>query len=291
MPNSSIQLKRSLGTHDGTFHADEVTASALLITFDLIDKNKIVRTRNLDELNKCEFVCDVGGVFDAASKKFDHHQSGYTGTLSSAGMILKYLLEEEIINDSLYTFINDSLVHGVDLHDNGLVSLERGHCSFSGVVSNFAPIKYGASNSVTEDAFYKALDFVIAHIDRLLQRYKYNLSCKESVAQAMDTKEKYLVFDAPMPWMESFFELGGNEHQAEYLIMPTGDHWKLRGIPPTFQERMQVRKPLPEKWAGLLGEELEKVSGIPGSIFCHKGRFISVWKTRKDALLALEKSL
>ena len=29
---------RSFGTHDGSFHADEVTACALLLLFDLIDR-------------------------------------------------------------------------------------------------------------------------------------------------------------------------------------------------------------------------------------------------------------
>ena len=46
---------RSLGIHDGTFHADEVTACALLILFDLIDEEKIIRTRDTARLAKCEY--------------------------------------------------------------------------------------------------------------------------------------------------------------------------------------------------------------------------------------------
>lgn len=70
--------------------------------------------------------------------------------------------------------------------------------------------------------------------------------------------------------------------------MPSGHHWKLRAIPPTNEERMKVRQPLPKEWAGLLEDELKKVSGIRGAIFCHKGRFISVWETKEDAMLALQ---
>ena len=69
--------------------------------------------------------------------------------------------------------------------------------------------------------------------------------------------------------------------------MPSGEHWKLRGIPPNLQEKMKVRLPLPQEWAGLSEEDLKRVSGIPGAIFCHKGRFISVWETKGDALQAL----
>jgi uncharacterized UPF0160 family protein len=48
--HESMKIPRSVGTHDGTFHADEVTACALLLLFDLVDGNKIVRTRQLDQL-------------------------------------------------------------------------------------------------------------------------------------------------------------------------------------------------------------------------------------------------
>jgi len=107
------------------------------------------------------------------------------------------------------------------------------------------------------------------------------------VADAMKTKEKYLFFANPMPWMDTFFELGGEQHQALFIVMPSGGHWKLRGIPPTSDDRWKVRMPLPEKWAGLMEGELRKACGIEGAIFCHKGRFISVWETKEDALKAL----
>jgi uncharacterized UPF0160 family protein len=54
---------------------------------------------------------------------------------------------------------------------------------------------------------------------------------------------------------------------------------------------MKVRMPQPQHWAGLSDEDLKKVSGIRGAVFCHKGRFISVWETREDALKALEYTL
>jgi uncharacterized UPF0160 family protein len=88
--------------------------------------------------------------------------------------------------------------------------------------------------------------------------------------------------------MDSFFEMEGTTHPAQFVVMPSGKHWKLRGIPPNSQDRMKVRTPLPQSWAGLLEEELKLLTGIPGAIFCHKGRFISVWETRADAEKALE---
>lgn len=57
-------VPRSFGTHDGSFHADEVTACSLLLLFDLIDREKIKRTRDPEELARCDYVCDVGGIYD-----------------------------------------------------------------------------------------------------------------------------------------------------------------------------------------------------------------------------------
>lgn len=284
-------IARSVGTHDGSFHADEVTACALLVVFNLVDKNKIFRTRDLKVLAQYEFVCDVGGIYDPKIKRFDHHQSEYQGPLSSAGMILAYLRDTHIIDVETYHFLNRSLILGVDAHDNGRSIQEVGSCSFSHVVSNFVPPQYDASSELQDRCFFEAFAFVLGHLQRMLERWRYICSCKDVVADHMKRQEKVLFFDQPIPWLESFFDLGGENHPALFIVMPSGGHWKLRGIPPSLEKRMEVRKPLPSEWAGLLDEDLKKVSGIPGAVFCHKGRFVSVWETKEDVLQALKKVL
>lgn len=281
-------MKYSFGTHDGTFHADEVTACGLLLLFDMIDINSIIRTRNLTLLDQCKFVCDVGGIYNEDLKKFDHHQVSYQGELSSAGMILRYLLNIGRIGDKEYHLFNNSLVKGVDAFDNGRVSSNLGYCSFSNIISNFLPIDHQASSAELDEAFFKAVTFTLGHLKRLKERYHYNLSCRQLVEESMKKYTDCLIFDVSIPWMESFFDLNGEDHPALFIIMPSGDHWKLRGIPPTYEEKIKVRQLLPKKWEGLLEEELKKISGIEGAVFCHKGRFISVWKTKADALKALE---
>ena len=280
--------QRSLGTHDGTFHADEITACALLMLFDRIDRDKIVRTRDLSILEHCEYVCDVGGVYDPRKKRFDHHQASYSGHLSSAGMVWLYLLDEKVIQKSVYDFFNRVLIWGVDAHDNGKVTVEPGICSFSQIISHFVPFDHAAPSEKVNRAFFEALDFAYGHVKRLLDRYYYAESCRDSITKAMERGNKYLILDCSIPWMDAFFDLGGEHHPALFIVMPSGPHWKLRGIPPNTHDRMKVRLPLPEDWAGLMDNDLKRVSGITGAIFCHKGRFISVWQTKEDALKALE---
>jgi len=120
------------------------------------------------------------------------------------------------------------------------------------------------------------------------QRYLYTHSCESVVAEAMQNGKTYLIFEKSIPWLDIFFEMDGVKHPANFVIMPSGHHWKLRGIPPTLEQKMKVRHPLPKEWAGLIGDDLKKISGIDGAVFCHKGRFISVWETKEDALKALE---
>lgn len=286
-----MKQPRSCGTHDGTFHADEVTACALLMLFDLIDEDKIIRTRDLHLLNACEYVCDVGGIYDPKQKLFDHHQADYQGPLSSAGMVLKFLVTSGKIKINEYDFFNNTIIMGIDAHDNGRDPLIPGYCSFSHVISNFTPIHYDCSPEEQHQAFHAALKFTFGHLTRLWERFQYTQSCREIVANCMAQCKTCLIFDQNLPWLDIFFELNGVDHPALFVIMPSGNHWKLRGIPPSYQDRMKVRLPQPKEWAGLLDEELKKISGISGAIFCHKERFISVWETKDDALKALDHTL
>lgn len=282
-----LMEQRSFGTHDGSFHADEVTACSLLLLFDLIDRDKIRRTRNVEELAQCDYVCDVGGIYDPQSRKFDHHQLDYRGPLSSAGMILLYLKEQKLLDPHFYESFNRALIWGVDAHDNGKAKVELGTASFSHVISNFLPIRYDATRKEMDEAFFAAVEFVVGYLERLKARFEYARECQSTVKKVMAKSDYALIFDESMPWLESFFEFGGENHPAQFLIMPTGNHWKLRGVPPSLEDRMKVRRYLPEQWAGLRDRELQKASGVEGAIFCHKGRFISIWETKEDAIKAL----
>lgn len=282
---------KSVGTHDGSFHADEVTACALLCLFGQVEAQNVFRTRDPEVLETCEYVCDVGGEYDPQKKRFDHHQAEYQGSMSSAGMVLKYLCDQKIISQDVYHCLNNQLVIGVDAHDNGVEVPMKGVCTYSHLISNFAPIEYQATAEAQDAAFKKAMVFAIDHLDRLLKRHDYILSFRNTVAKAMQPKNNSLQFEEAIPWMDVFFEMDGEHHPAQFVIMPSGKNWKLRGIPPNSKEKMHVRFPLPQEWAGLSDEALQAASGISGGIFCHKGRFFSLWKTKEDAQKALEYTL
>ncbi|NGX63903.1 MAG: hypothetical protein KR126chlam6_01325 [Candidatus Anoxychlamydiales bacterium] len=279
-------IKKSFGTHDGSFHADEVCACAMLLLYELIDRDKIHRSRDHTTLEQCEYVCDVGGIYSPKHKRFDHHQKDYNGELASAGMVLLYLKNQGLMDQKLFDSLNHSLIKNVDAHDIG--KTEGKGYSFSQIIANFIPIDYNASSKERLAAFLKAVDFTYSHLKRMQDRFFYAQKCSSKVKKVMDVQKKYLLFEDSIPWMDAFFELGGESHRALFVVMPTQGHWKLRGIPPDSNSRMKIRLPLPFEWAGLHNNDLKKVSKIPGAIFCHKGRFISIWETKEDALKALK---
>ncbi|XP_026193511.1 UPF0160 protein MYG1, mitochondrial [Cyclospora cayetanensis] len=79
-----VASRPTIGTHDGRFHLDEILACAMLLSLPEFSNAKILRTRDPALHEKCEILVDVGGVHDAETKRFDHHQRGFTTTFDFA---------------------------------------------------------------------------------------------------------------------------------------------------------------------------------------------------------------
>jgi len=69
--------EKVIGTHSGTFQADEAMGCFLLRQLPEYRLSKIVRSRDPKVLETCDIVIDVGGVYDHGKKRYDHHQRGY----------------------------------------------------------------------------------------------------------------------------------------------------------------------------------------------------------------------
>jgi len=104
-----------IATHNKIFHADEVTAIALLKVFtdQEIEVSRV--DHNTTDFSSFDMVIDIGRKFDGV-KYFDHHQ--YKGGKSSAGLIYDYLgLEGE------YPKL-EKLIKLVDDNDTGVAKAE-----------------------------------------------------------------------------------------------------------------------------------------------------------------------
>src|SRR5512139_750518 len=108
-------------THDGSFHADDVLAFALIRVFR-DPEAELVRTRDRDRIAAADVAIDVGDEYDPARRRFDHHQVSYQGHLSSAGMVLAWLEAEGCLSHELGATLRGQLVDFVDAVDNGRVT-------------------------------------------------------------------------------------------------------------------------------------------------------------------------
>ena len=100
----------------------------------------MVRSRDDTVLAECDIVIDVGGEYNAAKKRLDHHQRGFfevfgagkTIKLSSAGLVYKHYGQDvlkKILGDSvsdeaelrlIYEHVYDEFIEGIDGVDNGV---------------------------------------------------------------------------------------------------------------------------------------------------------------------------
>ena len=187
-------------THDGIFHADEVTAIALLQVWDMVANAEIIRTRNMDIIANADMTIDVGGIYDGVSK-FDHHQTDYAGELSSAGMIWEYLG----VSDNYPTI--SQLIREVDEQDTGAKRQEQHH--YCNIISSYnADDIYGGEQGA---AFNDAVAFAAKYLAALKKR---------------EDREKMLREIADCTAIKT---VGENEGDPDFDMLDDSEYWSITG--------------------------------------------------------------
>ncbi|TKA61030.1 hypothetical protein B0A49_09207 [Cryomyces minteri] len=144
-----------IGTHNGHFHADEALAVYLLRLLPTYQDASLVRTRDPEKLRECHTVVDVGGTYDDASKRYDHHQREFTTTfpgrntkLSSTGLVYMHFGKAIIAQHTglaadgedvrtLYEKLYDDLIEPFDANDNGIAAYDASALKKAGVEKKF----------------------------------------------------------------------------------------------------------------------------------------------------------
>ena len=67
----------TIGTHSGTFQADEALGVWMLRTMPEYKNSELVRSRDKKVLDPLDIVIDVGGEYVHGKKRYDHHQRGF----------------------------------------------------------------------------------------------------------------------------------------------------------------------------------------------------------------------
>jgi uncharacterized UPF0160 family protein len=311
-----------IATHSGKFHADDVWATTVL---DVVFPGcELIRTRDPELIQKADFAVDVGGVWDPQTGRFDHHQKGFEGAresgviYASAGLVWKEygarcvaLIAEAHVGQKIpvehakqiaYAIDND-LVQYLDMSDTGAAKNAPGGYGLSAVISGFNPTwiderqsdNVAASEQLRLEQFRRAMGFMR---DILINAIKYRIGgmlAVEQVRQSELLEDGRVVFlkNGAMPWStvvrdempKVLFVISHNIAEQRYM---------LHTVPAT-KDTFESRKDLPAAWAGLRGEELAAITGVPDAVFCHNNLFIASAKsfegTLKMARLALQENI
>jgi len=268
---------KTIVTHNGNFHADDVFSVAAFKC--IFPSFKLIRTRDLEVIAAADIVIDVGGVHDPDTDRFDHHQRGGAGErengipFSSFGLIWqKYGLEICQGNQDVANALDAGLVSNIDAIDCGHVEGVSKGISLSQTISMFNPT--WQEDSDLDACFDEAVDFASRVLTRFIAAANGGISAKEVVAKAIKNAEdpRVIVLEKYTPWKKTVHALS---EEALYVIYPshTGE-WRIQAVsvdPDSFENR----KSLPEQWAGLSDDALKEVTGIDDAMFCHNGLFIA----------------
>ena len=288
-------------THDGTFHADDVFAAAVLRR--IFPNIEIKRTRDPGEIERADIVFDVGGIYNPKTLRFDHHQKGSPVrengiAYSSFGLVWKEFGERYCDSKAVADQIDSILVQPVDASDNGqAISMTTDYkiwpFSVEDVIVGFNPSTFGSDELGMEgQLFCEAIGLAERILDRLAVKTKEKLDTLDYIeSQSLESPdERYVVLESAVP-------LNGlriPNKRLLYTLSPRSNSvdsgWGVRAILEDEGEYV-YRKLLPAEWAGLHSKELVQVSGVADAIFCHKHRFLAGTKTREGAIRLAQKAL
>jgi uncharacterized UPF0160 family protein len=278
-----------IATHDGSFHADEVFAVAALQL--LGGPVEIMRSRDRDTLRGADVRVDVGFGDDPVAGDFDHHQRGFERRrdngvgFASFGLVWAAHGTRVCDGDAEVAAIVDAtLVQAIDASDTGQrlsepIVADVHPMTLSGVIGGFnARWDETLTAEQERERFDAALDLARGILEREVAAAASSRRAVRIVQEAIAAATDPRLIEIPVnaPWKRV---LVPETDQALFVIYPKRQGYGLEAVPRELGS-FELRRDLPADWAGLEGDQLVAVTGVPDALFCHGKRFLVVARTR-----------
>ncbi len=291
---SPLNKNKILVTHNGTFHADDIFATATLSL--LLDGNiEVIRTRDEEIIQTADYVYDVGGEYDPDRNRFDHHQKGGAGARENGipyaafGLVWRTYGEKLCGSSALAQKIDEYFIQSIDANDNGISTYEVndnniGPITIENIFSSFRPT-YNEPEEY-DAQFLELVEFAKKVLQRKIIKAQAELQASTIVEEAYTnaSDKRVILLDGKYPFFDTLF----THPEPLYVVAPgIGTTWRVMTINKE-NKSFENRKSLPESWAGLRDQELAIVTGVPDATFCHNGRFLAVAGSREGALKLAE---
>lgn len=282
-------MSKQIVTHSGIFHPDDIFAVATLL---LIFPDAIVtRSRDKDVVEGADIAVDIGGVYDAELLRFDHHQIGGAGMrgngipYASFGLVWKQY-GERLAGSEEAAVIEDKLIMPIDAQDNG-VAISRP--VFEDITDyNIGDFFYSyldhstSSDESLQDTFMILVNIAKELLLREVERAREKVTSMKEVKNILDatSDKRIIVLDKELSWKRILIPVP----EVLFVVGPRKEgNWGVRAVPKSLNS-FELKKPLPESWAGKSDGDLQEVTGVTDAIFCHRDRFLVGAKTKESAI-------
>jgi len=282
-------MHKTIATHNGIYHADDVFAVATLRL--LFPGSKVIRTREEALLKEADIIVDVGGMYEPQHCRFDHHQGGFSMNringipYATFGLVWKEF-GENLAGAEGAKIIDQKLVSPIDALDNGfpidtplIAGIKR--YDVSDVFNAFMQ-----RPDASEEDMMKSFMLVVEIAQNLILKEIENselviearIEIEKDYKKATD--KRIITLTKLLPWKEIL----SGKNEPRFVIFPRPDgRWAAQSVP-ISKYSFIVRHQFPANWAGKTGDDLAFVTGVKDAIFCHNGRFIAVAKTYEGAI-------
>lgn len=289
-----------IGIHNGKFHADDVLCVSLIRYFITKDV-EIVRTRDEEILNSCDFVLDVGEKDKITENQvcFDHHQEAtkyYENGIAYAacGKLADYLLKDNLpLLDELrskFLWPVEAVDNGQDtknfdfpVKDNLLSFVQLMNCTWQEDL-------YGKEQ---DECFLRAVEISDTILSAFMKRYNSYRLAEEFVDEAIKkSKDNIIILDRYIGGWAKLICQHNAEHPESLIkvgIVKSKNDLYLAQAISISEDTYETYISFP--WGGLSGAELSIASGIAGGVFCHKSGFLCGFTTYESAMMAVKKVL
>ncbi len=285
---------KTIVTHSGSFHTDDVYAIATLLIRFGSDECAIVRSRDEEVIKNADIVVDVGGDYDPARSRFDHHQIGAPQRdngipYAAFGLVWKEFGPIITGDKEVSETIDRVLAQPIDAGDNGvslytLIDANVTPYELYQIIGSFAPVWQSGGDK--DQAFLEAVDLARAHLLRVVAHEQSAAAMRNYVAEgyAAAAEKKVLIFEIPVSALPLI------EYQdVSAVVCPDNSeadsHWTATAVRKD-RSSFASRVLFPESWRGLRDQELAAASGVPDAVFCHKSGFLFVARGKEGALKA-----
>jgi uncharacterized UPF0160 family protein len=301
---SLFKKKKILVTHNGTFHTDDLFATA---TLSILNKGniKIIRTRDPKMFEKGDYVYDVGGEYNVDKKMFDHHQKEGSGKrengipYASFGLVWKTYGEEICGSKEVAEIIDRKIACSIDAHDNGVDILKPIFKDVFPYVADQVFLVYKPTwkekNKDIDVIFSEQVKKVEKILLREIEVTKADVEGKNIILNAYNNSKdkKIIILNDDFPrylYQDTLSRLP----EPIYAVIPSGhsDLWKVEAIKKS-PETMENRKLFPESWRGFFvgDNKIKEVTGVTDASFSHKAGFLMIAESKEGAIKLAEKAL